>query len=155
MKRVAGLLAFSAIGFAPASHSFPLPPLVDARATAGGVGSPGPRAGIGGPDRKAILNVLRGPVEQQVGKPIEFVVTALRGERGWAFVQAEPQRPGGRAIDGRSYFPEDWENMDGLTTTAILRKRDGRWRIVAMKIGALDAWYCGYLPVERFDPCKP
>ena len=114
-----------------------------------------PPATIVGSDRKAIVNVLRRPVEQRVGKPVEFVVTALRGERGWAFIQADPRRPGGRLIDGRRYFPDDWENMDGLTTTAILRKRDGRWRIVAMKIGALDAWYCGHLPIEQFDPCKP
>ena len=119
------------------------------------VGAPAPPESIGGPDRKAILNVLRSPVEQRVGRPVEFVVTALRGKRGWAFVQAEPQRPGGRPIDGRPYFPDDWENMDGLTTTAILRRRQGRWRIVAMKIGALDAWYCGHLPVEQFDPCRP
>jgi len=129
--------------------------LVLALALASGVAPPAPPATIGGRDRKAILDVLRRPVEQQVGKPVEFVVTALRGERGWAFVQAEPRRPGGRPIDGRAYFPDDWENMDGLTTTAILRQRDGRWRVVAMKIGAMDAWYCGHLPVEQFDPCRP
>ena len=114
-----------------------------------------PAAAISASDRNAILNVLRTPVEQRLGKPVVFVVTALRGERGWAFVQAEPQRPGGRAIDGSSYFREEWEFMDGLTTTAILRKQNGRWRIRAMKIGALDAWYCGYLPPRQFDPCKP
>ena len=129
--------------------------LVYLLALAGGVEPPAPPAAIGGSDRKAILNVLRSPVEQRVGRPVEFVVTALRGERGWAFVQAEPRRPGGRPIDGRVYFPDDWENMDGLTTTAILRKRGGRWRIRAMKIGAMDAWYCGHLPAAQFDPCKP
>ena len=106
-------------------------------------------------DRRAILNALRAPIERQLGKPVEFVVTAMRGERGWVFVQAEPQRPSGRKINGRAYFPEDWEYMDGLTTTAILHKRAKRWRIRAMKIGALDAWYCSYLPANQFDPCKP
>ena len=114
-----------------------------------------PAAAIAPADRKAILNALRVPVEKHLGKPVEFVVEALRGERGWAFIQAEPQRPGGRAIDGHAYFRDDWENMDGLTTTAILRQRAGRWSIEAMKIGALDAWYCGFLPAGKFDPCKP
>jgi hypothetical protein len=138
-----------------AGDSLAMSLLLYALALATGLGPPAPPTPISGPDRRAILSVLRGPVEQQVGKPVEFVVTALRGQRGWAFVQAEPQRPGGRPIDGRSYFAEDWENMDGLTTTAILRRRQGRWRIVEMKIGALDAWYCGHLPIEQFDPCKP
>jgi hypothetical protein len=114
-----------------------------------------PAAAISASDRKAILDVLRAPLEKQLGKPVEFVVSELRGRRGWAFIQAEPQRPGGRKIDVRAYFPRDWEEMDGLTTTAILRKRGGRWRVRAMKIGALDAWYCGYLPAAQFDPCKP
>jgi hypothetical protein len=112
-------------------------------------------APIGTADRKAILQALRAPVERQLGKPVEFVVSELRGEPGWVFIQAEPQRPGGRRIDGRSYFPDDWDNMDGLTTTAILRKSRGRWRVRAMRIGALDAWYCGYLPAGQFDPCRP
>ena len=106
-------------------------------------------------DRKAILAELRVPVEKRLAKPVVFVVTTLRLERDWAFAQVEPQRPGGRKIDGRAYFPREWEYMDGLTTTAILRKSGGRWRTLVMKIGALDAWYCGHFPAEQFDPCKP
>jgi hypothetical protein len=116
---------------------------------------PPPPATIGAADRKSILQALRAPVERQLGKPVEFVVSELRGKPGWAFIQAEPQRPGGRAIEGRAYFPRDWDDMDGLTTTAILRKRAGRWRVEAMRIGALDAWYCGYLPAGQYDPCEP
>jgi hypothetical protein len=116
--------------------------------------SPAPATAVDPSDRKAILEALRQPVERHVAKRVEFLVSALRGERNWAFVQAEPRRPNGWPIDGRAYFKEQWENMDGLTTTAILRKRAGRWRIVEIRIGALDAWYCGYLPVEQFDPCK-
>jgi hypothetical protein len=127
---------------------------VIALALAGPVPLAAPGGTVSVSDRKAILDVLRGPVEKRVAKPVEFVVTELRGKGGWAFVQAEPQRPGGPAINGRAYFPADWENMDALTTTAILRKRQGRWRIVEMRIGALDAWYCGFLPAGQYDPCK-
>jgi hypothetical protein len=93
-------------------------------------------------------------VEQRVDNPVEFVVTAFRGTRSWVFVQAEPQRPGGKRIDGRLYFANEWQDMDGLTTTAIVRKRAGNWRLVEMRIGATDAWYCGFLPRKQFDPCK-
>jgi hypothetical protein len=104
-------------------------------------------------ERKAILQVLRRPVEQRMGAPVTFVVTALRTDRKWAFVQAEPQRPGGKRIDGRKLYGADWDNMDGLTTTAILRKGRRGWTIVESRVGATDAWYCGYVPVEQFDPC--
>lgn len=104
-------------------------------------------------ERKAILEALRGPTEESIGAPIIFVVTTLRANRDYAFVQAEPQRPGGGRIDGRALYGEHWDNMDGLTTTAILRKGGRGWTIVERRVGATDAWYCGYVPVKRFDPC--
>jgi hypothetical protein len=104
-------------------------------------------------ERKAILKALRGPTEKSLGAPVIFVVTTLRANPGYAFVQAEPQRPGGGRIDGRALYGEDWDNMDGLTTTAILRKSGRGWTIVERRVGATDAWYCGYVPVKRFDPC--
>jgi hypothetical protein len=133
----------------------PMLTLLFAVALASGALPPPPAVTISASDRKAILSELRVPVEKRLGKRVVFVVTTLRVERDWAFAQVEPQRPGSRKIDGRVYFPDEWEYMDGLTTTAILRKRGARWRILAMKIGALDAWYCGHFPAEQFDPCKP
>ncbi len=100
-----------------------------------------------------MLQALRGPVESRLGPRVEFVVTTLRANREWAFVQAEPQRPGGRPIDGRKLYGADWNNMDGLTTTAILRKGARGWKIVELRVGATDAWYCGYVPIQQFDPC--
>ena len=129
-------------------------PLLYAVALASGLVPPPSAATNSASDRKAILTELRVPVEKRLGKPVVFVVTSLRVERDWAFAQVEPQRPGSRKIDGRVYFPDEWEYMDGLTTTAILRKGGAHWRILAMKIGALDAWYCGHFPAEQFDPCK-
>jgi hypothetical protein len=104
-------------------------------------------------DRRTILDTLRLPVEAKLGQKVEFVVTTLRKERAWVFVQAEPRRPGGKAIDGRRFFGSDWDNMDGLTTTAILRRSGRRWHIVDLRIGATDAWYCGHVPAAQFDPC--
>jgi hypothetical protein len=113
-----------------------------------------PSTAISRSDRAAILDLLRDRLQRRVGPKVEFVVTDLRGRDGWAFVQAEPQRPGGKAIDGRSFFPYEWEYMDGLTTTALLQKRGHRWRILEMKIGATDAWYCGHVSRQQFDPCS-
>ena len=57
-----------------------------------------PRPGTA--ERAAILEALRPAIEARLGPDIEFVVKDLRTYRGWAFVMADPQRRGGRRIDG-------------------------------------------------------
>ena len=104
-------------------------------------------AGPGSPQRRAILDALRPPVERALGGPVEFVVSRLDVRQGWALVFADPQRPGGGRIDGRRHFGAEFDNMDGLGISAILRFQNGRWRLVDHAIGATDAWYCGTPPV--------
>ena len=69
--------------------------------------------------RRAILEALRPAVEAKIGPNVEFVVQVLRVEDGWAFVMADPQRKGGKPIDGNRYF-DDFDNMDGLRVDAVL-----------------------------------
>ena len=107
----------------------------------------------GSPVRRAIFEALRPAVEAKVGGNVEFVATYFPVEGTWAFVQAEPQRKGGRRINGKLYFPHDWDHMDGLTTTTILQFRNGRWNLIGSAIGATDAWYCGVRQVSSFAPC--
>ena len=97
-------------------------------------------------ERKAVLNALRPAVEQKLGPNVEFVVQVIRVEDGWAFVMADPQRKGGKPIDGWKIFGEHFGNMDGLRTEAVLRKRNGRWQVVDWGIGATDVWYCDVGP---------
>ena len=94
------------------------------------------------PQRRALLDALRPRIERMLGGPVEVVVGQSRVQDGWALIVAEPQRNGGGRIDGRRYF-RDFENMDGLTVSAILRFRAGRWTVVDHAIGATDVWYCG------------
>ncbi len=51
-------------------------------------------------ERKAVLDALRPAVESKLGPNVEFVVQVIRVEDGWAFVMADPQRKGGKPIDG-------------------------------------------------------
>jgi hypothetical protein len=102
--------------------------------------------------RRAILDALRPAVERRLGPGVEFVVTQMRVRSGWAFVMADPQRRGGRPIDGRRYFGEDFDNMDGLTVTALLRFNRG-WTLVDHAIGATDAWYCDGGPSRVVTGC--
>lgn len=97
-------------------------------------------------ERRAVLDALRPAVEAQLGANVEFVVQAIRVEGGWAFVLADPQRKGGRAIDGRRIYGEDSENMDGLTVTAVLKRQPRGWTVAPSGIGATDVWYCDIGP---------
>jgi|CXWL01.1.fsa_nt_gi hypothetical protein len=94
--------------------------------------------------RTAILNAIRPSVEARFGGRVEFVVNCLQVNNGWALANVDPQRPGGRAINP-STVP-DWEHRDGLTVTAVLRFRNGRWHLVDSAIGATDVWYEGIAP---------
>jgi hypothetical protein len=97
--------------------------------------------------RKAVLDALRPAVEAKIGPNVEFVVQVLRVEDGWAFVMADPQRRGGKPIDGSRYF-DDFENMDGLRVDAVLQLESARWRVVDFAIGATDVWHCDVGPKE-------
>ena len=97
-------------------------------------------------ERKAVLDALRPKVEARLGPNVEFAVAHLRIEDGWAFVIADPQRKGGKPIDGWAIFGEHFDNMDGLRTEAVLRRTKGRWRVVDWGIGATDVWYCDVGP---------
>ena len=97
-------------------------------------------------ERKAVLDALRPAVEARLGPNVEFVVAHLRIEDGWAFVIADPQRKGGKPIDGWAIFGEHFDNMDGLRTEAVLKRTKGRWRVVDWGIGATDVWYCDVGP---------
>ena len=98
------------------------------------------------PERKAVLDALRPKVEAKLGRNVEFVVQVIRVEGGWAFLMADPQRKGGRGIDGRRIFGEDFDNMDGLRVDAVLRKRGRNWVVADYAIGATDVWYCDVGP---------
>ena len=108
----------------------------------------------GSAERRAILDALRPSIEARLGPLVEFVIDRLEVSRGWAFVQAEPQRKGGRRIDWRRYFAaSEWEHMDGMTVTAILRYERGRWNLIDKAIGATDAWYCDLGPATVHPFC--
>ena len=101
---------------------------------------------VGSSLRKAVLDGLRPAVERRLGPNVEFKVALIRVQDGWAFVVADPQRRGGRPIDGNKIFGEHFGNMDGLRVDAVLRLRRGRWVVADHAIGATDVWYCDVGP---------
>jgi len=101
-------------------------------------------------ERRAILDAMRPRVERQLGAPVEFVVREIRVGGGWAFVQADPQRPGGGAIENPI------EEADGVHTEAILRKAGVRWVVQDLGVGSTDVWWlawCDRVPAGLMQGC--
>ncbi len=99
----------------------------------------------GSAERRAILDTVRPLLEQQVGPPVEFVVSEIRVLGQFAFVAVEPQRPGGGRIDySHLTRGDDADFFDGLRTEAILTRRNGRWLVAHYGIGSTDVWYVAY-----------
>ena len=63
---------------------------------------------------------------------------------GWAFVQLNPQRPGGAAIDlYQTTFANQADYMDGAMTIALLRYQYNRWNLVDFAVGPTDVFWQG------------
>ena len=98
----------------------------------------------GTPERKAIMDTLRPTLEAELKAALVFVVSDIRASADWAFVMAQPQRKDGKKLDGKKIYGEDWEHMDGLTITAVLRKKSNRWTLLDYQIGSTDVWWQQY-----------
>lgn len=99
--------------------------------------------GRGTPERQAIIDALRLPVEKQVKTRVIFKIDHLKVQNGWAFMKGTPQQPNGNAIDyhGTSYQAaiDAGAFDDGIV--ALLRKRGRKWQVVKYVIGATDVPY--------------
>lgn len=93
-------------------------------AEAGPVTSPGP----GSSDRKEILDEIRPRAESQLGKPVEFVVSKMKVQDGWAFAELTAQRPGGKAIplSETIFGPNEIYNF---TIFALLQDTSSGWML--------------------------
>lgn len=96
----------------------------------------------GSAERAAIMDTLRPAVEAEMRGPVEFVVTTIRVTPNWAFVQVEPQRPGGGVIDPEETgFAGDADMMDGLTVYGLMGFQAGRWNLIDHMVGPTDVGY--------------
>jgi ketosteroid isomerase-like protein len=97
----------------------------------------------GSAERQALMDALRETVRRELGKPAVFQVRELRVLGDWAFADVSPRTPDGAPFDYRGTpMEEAWREGfvdDGMY--AVLRRQDGRWRVVRHAIGPTDvAW---------------
>lgn len=100
----------------------------------------------GSAERKAILDAIRPAIEAQMRTPVEFQINIMLSDGEWAFVGANPQRPGGGVIDlETTAFAGQSDMMDGLTTYALVRYANGRWNHIDDIVGPTDVAYQSWL----------
>ena len=54
---------------------------------------------MGTPERKAVMDALRVPVQKDLGVPVQFVVQTLNVVGNYAFMMGVPQQKNGKPID--------------------------------------------------------
>lgn len=97
----------------------------------------------GSPERKAILDALRVPVEKKLKQPVIFKIDHFKVQNGWAFLLGAPQKPDGGPLDYRGTVYQEAVDAgafdDGVV--ALLHNVNGKWKVVQYVIGATDVPY--------------
>lgn len=94
----------------------------------------------GSAERKAIVDALREPVQQELKKKAIFKIDHLRVQGNYAFLRGVPLQPDGSPMN---YADTPYQQAiadeifdDGIC--ALLKKEGGRWQVVTYVIGATD-----------------
>lgn len=95
----------------------------------------------GSAERKAILDVLRVPVERDLKQKIVFIADDFKIQGEWAFVGGRPTTPTGDDPDLKNTAWAEQEDMFDDNFFGLLRKRGGKWRVVAYALGCTDVCY--------------
>lgn len=95
----------------------------------------------GSAERTAILNAVRVPVEKALKQKIVFVTDNFNVQGSWAFVSGRPTTPSG---DNPSLKGTAWDGSEDLFDNnffGLLRKSNGKWRVVTHALGCTDVCY--------------
>jgi hypothetical protein len=97
----------------------------------------------GSPERKAILDALRLPIERDLKQKVVFVADNFRVQGNFAFVSGTPQNSSGEDPDyARTKYAHQVDSgaFDN-NFFALLKKTAGKWRVATHAIGCTDVCY--------------
>ena len=97
----------------------------------------------GTPERKALMDALRAPVEKSLKQKVIFQVDHLKVLGNWAFMTGKPRTPEGAAIDYKKTGYKEAIDAGAFDdwVCALYKKSNGKWKVVQWVLGATDvAW---------------
>lgn len=97
-------------------------------------------------DRRLLLDAARKPAETVLARKVWLKEKSVRTSGDWAFVLAELQGADGRPIDYHG-TPKAQQAEAGFLSkdyVALLRRQDGKWRVVKDAIGPTDVVWEGW-----------
>jgi hypothetical protein len=97
----------------------------------------------GSPERKAILDALRIPVERDLKQKIAFVTGNFKVQGNWAFVDGTPQGANGQAPNyrGTRFYDAFESGAFDNNFYALMKKTRGKWKVTTYAIGCTDVCY--------------
>jgi len=100
----------------------------------------------GSPDRKAILDALRFPIERDLKQKVVFVADNFRVQGNFAFVSGTPQNSSGEDPDYARTKYADQVDSGAFDNNffALLKKTSGKWRVTHYLIGCTDVCYADW-----------
>lgn len=95
------------------------------------------------PERKAILDVARGPVERRLGIKVVFVVARMAVYGEWAYAALRPRDAAGNRIDyRRTLFAKDFDpEQDSDHYGVLLRRNGGAWSLAEEAFLPTDVYW--------------
>lgn len=103
--------------------------------------------------RKALMDAARQPIQAEIGRKVIFVVSVLRTDGQWAYLQAVPHNPDGSKIDwARTPFAREM-NQGVMSDVAmvLLRKLGGEWTVVEHVFGPSDVYWVSWADAYGLD----
>ena len=100
----------------------------------------------GSPERKAILDALRIPVERDLKQKVMFVADNFKVQGPWAFVSGTPQNAHGGELDYARTKYADQVDSGAFDDNffALLKKTGGKWKVTTYAIGCTDVCYADW-----------
>lgn len=101
----------------------------------------------GSAERTAIFNTLRTPVEKKLKQKIQFAPQTFNVQGTWAFLFGDLQNPSGGKPNykGTEYQEAIDAGAFDSNFQALLRKQNGKWRVITYQIGCTDVCWIPWI----------
>lgn len=101
----------------------------------------------GSAERTELFNTLRVPIEKKLKQKVQFVAQTFNVQGNWAFIFGALQNPNGGEPNykGTEYQASIDAGMFDSNFQALLRKQNGKWRVLTYEIGCTDVCWIPWI----------